>query len=92
MKIRKLLINIFLFSVCQVFPVQAKHANTYKHTEATAQTDNKDVYWINSTTGVTYTINENTSEVVKIALDMFSNDMKAVTGQKAKEKANPHPQ
>lgn len=88
MKIRKLLINIFLFSVCQVFPVQAKHANTYKHTEATAQTDNKDVYWINSTTGVTYTINENTSEVVKIALDMFSNDMKAVTGQKAKEKAN----
>lgn len=89
MKIGKLLINIFLFAACQVSPVQAKHTHTQKHTEATVlAADNKDVYWLNSTTGVTYTINENTSEVVKIALDLFSNDMKAVTGLKAKEKAN----
>ena len=36
---------------------------------------------------VTYSINASTSQVVKIALQLFGHDMKAVTGQEAKEKS-----
>lgn len=42
-----------------------------------------DVVWYNGTRAVSYTLAGDVSPVVTIALDMFSNDMKAVTGQRA---------
>ena len=46
------------------------------------------VYWTDGNGKVTYNINANTSQVVKIALNLFENDMKGVTGFAAKQKAN----
>lgn len=45
------------------------------------------VYWTDGNGRVTYSVNANTSTVVKKALDMFESDMKAVTGLAAKQKA-----
>ena len=42
-----------------------------------------DIVWYNGTGHVTYQVVGKCSPVVDIALDMFSNDMKAVTGKKA---------
>lgn len=46
------------------------------------------VYWTDGYGKVSYSVNANTSQVVKIALDMFENDIKAVTGFAAKQKSN----
>ena len=46
------------------------------------------IYWTDGNGKVTYNINANTSQVVKIALDLFENDMKGVTGFAAKQKSN----
>ena len=46
------------------------------------------VYWTDGNGKVTYNINANTSQVVKIALNLFENDMKGVTGFAATQKAN----
>ena len=51
-------------------------------------TANSNIYWTDGTGKVTYSINANVSPVVRIALKLFSNDMKAVTGFVAKEKSN----
>lgn len=45
------------------------------------------VYWTDGNGRVTYSVNANTSTVVKKALEMFESDMKAVTGLAAKQKA-----
>ena len=47
-----------------------------------------DVVWYNGTRAVSYSLAGDVSPVVTIALDMFSNDMKAVTGQRAVKKSN----
>lgn len=49
---------------------------------------NDKVYWSDGYGKVYYSINSNPSPVVKVALGMFANDMKAVVGYPAKEKAN----
>ncbi len=46
------------------------------------------IYWTDANGKVTYNINANTSQVVKIALNLFENDMKGVTGFAAKQKAS----
>ena len=46
------------------------------------------IYWNDAYGKVYYNTNANLSPVVKIAVDMFSNDMKNVLGYPAKEKAN----
>lgn len=46
------------------------------------------VYWTDGYGKVTYNINANTSQVVKIALNLFESDMKGVTGFAAKQKSN----
>ena len=46
------------------------------------------VYWTDANGKVSYSINANVSPVVKVALDLFEGDMKAVTGFAAKPKAN----
>ena len=56
-----------------------------KKTEA--QTAPPCVYWTDGNGRVTYSVNANTSTVVKKALEMFESDMKAVTGFPAKQKA-----
>lgn len=51
-------------------------------------TASSNIYWTDGTGKVTYSVNTNASNVVRIALNLFSNDMKAVTGFAAKEKSN----
>lgn len=51
------------------------------------QTASPCVYWTDGNGRVTYSVNANTSTVVKKALEMFESDMKAVTGLAAKQKA-----
>lgn len=65
---------------------KSKEASTkVKKTEV--QTAPSCVYWTDGNGRVTYTVNANTSTVVKKALEMFESDMKAVTGLAAKQKA-----
>ena len=45
------------------------------------------VYWTDANGQVSYNINAKTAPVVKIALNLFENDMKAVTGNAARQKA-----
>ena len=45
------------------------------------------VYWTDANGQVSYNINDKTAPVVKIALNLFENDMKRVTGYAAKQKA-----
>lgn len=47
----------------------------------------KDIYWFKGS-AVTYSLPKNYSPVVVKALDMFSSDMKAVTGKQAQQKSN----
>ena len=44
------------------------------------------VYWTDANGQVSYNINDKTAPVVKIALNLFENDMKGVTGYAAKQK------
>lgn len=55
---------------------------------ATLTAGANDVMWYNGVHPVAYSVNSKPSDVVRIALDMFSGDMKAVTGKHAKEKKN----
>lgn len=48
----------------------------------------KNVIWYDGKNPVTYTTNAKVSPVVEVALDMFGNDMLAVTGKKAHDKKN----
>lgn len=65
---------------------KSKEASTkVKKTEV--QTAPPCVYWTDGNGRVTYSVNTNTSTVVKKALEMFESDMKAVTGLAAKQKA-----
>lgn len=65
---------------------KSKEASTkVKKTEV--QTAPSCVYWTDGNGRVTYSVNANTSTMVKKALDMFESDMKAVTGLAAKQKA-----
>lgn len=48
----------------------------------------ENVVWFNGHDNVTYSVQNKKSPVVDIALDMFSSDMKAVTGKKIKEKSD----
>ena len=58
---------------------KSKEASTkVKKTEV--QTAPPCVYWTDGNGRVTYSVNANTSTVVKKALEMFESDMKAVTG------------
>lgn len=48
----------------------------------------KDIVLFNGKNPVSYTVNSNPSPVVNIALNMFSSDMQAITGKKAKSKSD----
>lgn len=52
------------------------------------QAATRQVYWTDSHSQVYYSINAKTSDVVKIALQLFAHDMQVVTGHAAKEKVN----
>ena len=67
------------------FSKSKKASTKVKKTEV--QTVPPCVYWTDGNGRVTYTVNTNTSTVVKKALEMFESDMKAVTGLAAKQKA-----
>lgn len=65
---------------------KSKEAST-KVKKIEVQTAPPCVYWTDGNGRVTYSVNANTSTVVKKALEMFESDMKAVTGLAAKQKA-----
>lgn len=48
----------------------------------------KSVTWYDGKHPVTYDVNRKTARVVKVALDLFSEDMRAVTGQPARQEKN----
>ncbi len=48
----------------------------------------RQVFWTDGNSQVCYSVNAKTSDVVKIALQLFAHDMQTVTGRTAKEKAN----
>ncbi len=66
---------------------QASTKNKVHHT-TTVTTTPTNVYWTDGYGKVTYNICASTSPVVKIALRLFEDDMKSVTGFAAKQKSN----
>lgn len=56
--------------------------------QETSTAANNKIYWSDASGQIFYSVNATPSPVVKIALDLFSNDMKAVTGFQAKAKPN----
>ncbi len=76
--LRKFLVCISFLSLC--LNGAAKHS-----VPATPITK---IYWSDITGKIYYSVNANPSPVVKIALDLFANDMKAVTGFAAQMKPN----
>lgn len=48
----------------------------------------RQVFWTDGNSQVSYSVNAKTSDVVKIALQLFAHDMQTITGRTAKEKAN----
>ena len=86
MNYKKIFLGFALAVAC--FSSQNAGAETFqksKKTETQAAITN--IYWTDGNGKVSYSINANVSPVVKIALDMFEGDMKAVTGMPAKQKA-----
>ena len=85
MNYKKIIVGFALSLAC--LSVQQAGAETFskskKKENVTAATS---INWADASGKVSYSINATTSPVVKIALRMFSNDMKAVTGNEAKEK------
>lgn len=86
MNYKKIIVGFALSLAC--LSVQQAGAETFskskKKENVTATTS---INWADASGKVSYSINATTAPVVKIALRMFSNDMKAVTGNEAKEKA-----
>ena len=87
MNYKKIIVGFALSLAC--LSVQQAGAETFskskKKENVTAATS---INWADASGKVSYSINATTAPVVKIALRMFSNDMKAVTGNEAKEKAS----
>lgn len=87
MNYKKIIVGFALSLAC--LSVQQAGAETFskskKKENVTAATS---INWADGSGKVSYSINATTSPVVKIALRMFSDDMKAVTGNEAKEKAS----
>lgn len=93
MKLSKYIFNISLFlagtSICM--PVIANPNTAITATPKTKQpasANAQNVFWNDAYGKVYYSINSAPSPVVKLALEMFSSDMKMVLGHEAKEKAN----
>lgn len=86
MNYKKIIVGFALSLAC--LSVQQAGAETFseskKKENVTAATS---INWADASGKVSYSINATTAPVVKIALRMFSNDMKAVTGNEAKEKS-----
>lgn len=58
------------------------------HKTAAINASAPNIYWTDGSGKVTYTINSAPSQVVKIALNLFENDMRGITGFAAKQKSN----
>ena len=80
--------KIILCAVFGLMGMASQAATSLKsHKTASVTTSAPNVYWTDGNGKVTYSINQSTSPVVKIALKEFAGDMKAVTGFEAKEKS-----
>ena len=86
MNYKKIIVGFALSLAC--LSVQQAGAETFskskKKENVAAATS---INWADASGKVSYSTNATTSPVVKIALRMFSDDMKAVTGNEAKEKS-----
>lgn len=83
MNFRRIILNITLLGIGAGGPAWATAMPKAKPNAPVAA----NVYLTDGYGRVTYSVNANTSQVVKIALQLFEHDMKAVTGQAAKEKS-----
>ena len=96
MNYKKIILSIALGCIGYTSGISAspilKAEMTYKKdkTEKSKAVDTTpaNIYWTDANGKVSYSINANISSVVKVALDLFEGDMKAVTGFAAKQKAN----
>ena len=96
MNYKKIILSIALGCIGYTSGISAspilKAEMTYKKdkTEKSKAVDTTpaNIYWTDANGKVSYSINANVSPVVKVALDLFEGDMKAVTGFAAKQKAN----
>ena len=96
MNYKKIILSITLGCIGYTSGISAspilKAEMTYKKdkTEKSKAVDTTpaNIYWTDANGKVSYSINANVSPVVKVALDLFEGDMKAVTGFAAKQKAN----
>ena len=82
----KKIITCIAFGMLGLSSLASAANKSHKTTNVTATPAN--VYWTDGNGKVMYNTNANTAQVVKIALDLFENDMKAVTGTSAKKQAN----
>ena len=93
---KKIILSIALGCIGYTSGISAspilKAEMTYKKDKTekskTVDTTPANIYWTDANGKVSYSINANVSPVVKVALDLFEGDMKAVTGFAAKQKAN----
>lgn len=84
-------ISLFLAGTTLCMPVAAKPNPATIALQKVKQptSDNaQNIFWCDAYGKVYYSINSAPSPVVRLALEMFSNDMKMVLGHAAKEKAN----
>ena len=87
MNYKKIIVGFALSLAC-LSVQQAGAENCSKSKKKENVTAATSINWADASGKVSYSINATTAPVVKIALRMFSNDMKAVTGNEAKEKAS----
>jgi len=86
-KFKNLFIAAVLAMGCICTNASSNLASSYKK-KTTAEAASANIYWTDANGKVAYNVNSTPSTVVKIALGMFANDMRAVTGYSAQQKSN----
>ncbi len=81
--------KIILCAAIGLMGLTSQASNAQKNRKSNTVTATPaNIYWTDGNGRVTYNTNAKTSQVVKIALDLFESDMKAVTGLAPKQKSN----
>lgn len=93
MKLKNYIVNFSLIVAGSIscIPASANQAQpgiSVKKTTTPTSTNSSNISWNDAYGKVYYSINSLPSPIVKLALEMFSNDMKMVLGHSAKEKSN----
>lgn len=84
---KSLFISALLALGCICANASSNFTPSYKK-KTTTEAVSSNIYWTDANGKVAYNVNANPSTVVKIALGMFANDMKSVTGCSTQQKSN----